>query len=309
MRNTCPRGQVLLRHFLSLLAGRFLGVTPLAADWVFPTRCALQGLRRGHGVDLLSHAGYLALEMRERLYAPNFGRHQTLAKPRRGHGSVSKPNPVLRKYYETLLAAFGPQHWWPGRSAFEVIIGAILTQNTSWSNVVPAVANLRREKLLTTRALGGVPFGRLARLIRSTGCFRQKARKLQAFVRFLRAQYGGSLAKMFRTSTPVLREQLLAVHGIGPETADSILLYAGSHPVFVVDAYTRRILERHGLAGPRHSYEEIQALFERSLPADVPLYNEFHALIVNTGKHYCRSREPRCAQCPLESLLPARTDL
>lgn len=247
--------------------------------------------------------------MRERLYAPNFVRREALARTSaRDHGSAPKlnPEPTLRRYYDALLIAYGPQHWWPGRTPFEVIIGAILTQNTSWRNVVPAIANLRREKLLTPRALEGVPFGRLARLIRSTGYFRQKARKLRAFVGFLRAQYGGSLKKMFRTRTSVLRQQLLAVHGIGPETADSILLYAGSHPVFVVDAYTRRILERHGLAGPQHTYEEIRALFEGNLPADVSLYNEFHALIVNTGKHYCRTREPRCSECPLESLLPAK---
>ena len=248
--------------------------------------------------------------MREHLYAPNSVRREALArKSARNPGSVPKPNPqpVLRKYYDALLAAYGPQHWWPGRTPFEVIIGAILTQNTSWTNVVPAIANLRRERLLTPRALEAVPFARLARLIRSTGYFRQKARKLQAFVGFLRAQYGGSLAKMFRTRTSVLRQQLLAVHGIGPETADSILLYAGSHPVFVVDAYTRRILERHGLAEPQHRYEEIRALFEGSLPRDVSVYNEFHALIVNTGKHYCRTREPRCSECPLGSLLPAKT--
>jgi endonuclease-3 related protein len=213
----------------------------------------------------------------------------------------------LRKYYDTLFAAHGPQHWWPGRTPFEVIVGAILTQNTSWTNVVPAIANLRREKLLTPHALESASFPRLARLIRSSGYFRQKARKLKAFVRFLRVEYGGSLRKMFDTPVPLLREQLLAVHGIGPETADSILLYAGSRPVFVVDAYTRRMLERHGLASPQHSYEEIRAVFERSLPADASLYNEFHALIVHTGKHYCRTRDPRCTECPLGSLLPRKT--
>jgi len=263
-------------------------------------------------LDLPKRPGYLALEMRERVYARNLGRYKALArKPVRGDDLLRKTRaePLLQKYYKALWAAYGPQHWWPGRTAFEVIIGAILTQNTSWNNVVPAIANLRRERLLTPRAFERVTVGRLARLIRSTGYFRQKARKLQAFVGFLRLQYGGSLAKMFRTPTSILRPQLLAVYGIGPETADSILLYAGSHPVFVVDAYTRRILERHGLAGPRHSYEEIRALFESSLPADVSLYNEFHALMVNTGKHYCHAREPRCRECPLESLLPSKTAL
>lgn len=267
---------------------------------------------QGAILDLPERTGYLAWEMRQRVYARNFGGHKALArKPARGDDLLPKPRPepLLRKYYNALWAAYGPQHWWPGRTAFEVIIGAILTQNTSWNNVVPAIAKLRRERLLTPRAFEGVPLGRLARLIRSTGYFRQKARKLQAFVRFLRSQYGGSLARMFRTPTAILRPQLLAVYGIGPETTDSILLYAGSHAVFVVDAYTRRILERHRLVGPRHSYEEIRALFESSLAADVSLYNEFHALMVNTGKHYCHAREPRCRECPLESLLPSKTAL
>jgi len=216
-------------------------------------------------------------------------------------------SPKLRDYYDTLFAAFGPQHWWPGRTPFEVIVGTILTQNTSWSNVELAIQNLRREKLLTPGAIEAVSFGRLAALICSSGYFRQKAKKLKAFVHFLRAEYQGSLVKMFRAPTEALREQLLGVHGIGRETADSILLYAGRHPVFVVDAYTRRILERHQLAGPQHSYEYVRLFFERSLPPDVPLYNEFHALIVQTGKDYCRARNPRCDQCPLHGFLPERT--
>src|SRR3984893_15279968 len=185
---------------------------------------------------------------------------------------------ILRAYYNALFAAQGPQHWWPGRTAFEVIVGAILTQNTSWTNVELAIRNLRREKLLTPRAMASVSLARLARLVRSSGYFRQKAKKLKCFVHFLRSEYGGSLTRMFRTPTAALREKLLEVHGIGPETADSILLYAGEHPVFVVDAYTRRMLERHQLATPRHSYEEIRQLFESNLTPDAPLYNEFHAL-------------------------------
>jgi endonuclease III related protein len=211
---------------------------------------------------------------------------------------------TLRTYYSALFAAHGPQHWWPGRTAFEVIVGAILTQNTSWSNVEIAIRNLRREKLLTPRAIETVSLARLAQLVRSSGYFRQKAKKLKCFVRFLRSAYGGSLARMFGTPTAALREKLLSVHGIGPETADSILLYAGEHPVFVVDAYTRRLLERHQLATPAQSYEEIRHFFERSLPGDVALYNEFHALIVRTGKEYCRTRNPRCNECPLRSFLP-----
>lgn len=214
------------------------------------------------------------------------------------------PPAALRAYYDALFAAYGPQHWWPGRSAFEVIVGAILTQNTSWANVELAIRNLRREKLLTPRAMEAVSLARLARLIRPSGYFRQKAKKLKCFVHFLRSEYGGSLTRMFRTPTDALREKLLSVHGIGPETADSILLYAGEHAVFVVDAYTRRLLARHELATPAQSYEEIRRLLECSLPGDAPLYNEFHALIVRTGKEYCHARNPRCSECPLHSFLP-----
>jgi endonuclease-3 related protein len=204
-----------------------------------------------------------------------------------------------------MFKAYGPQLWWPGRTRFEIIAGAILTQNTSWSNVRRAITNLRREKLLSLAAIEKVPFDRLAGLIRSSGYFRQKARKLKAFADFLRREYQGSLDRLFATPTPALREQLRAVHGIGPETADSILLYAGRHPAFVVDAYTRRILERHRLAGGRESYDQIRRTFESSLPADPQLFNEYHALIVHTGKHHCLKRRPNCAGCPLEPFLPS----
>jgi endonuclease-3 related protein len=200
-------------------------------------------------------------------------------------------------------------HWWPAKTPFEVIVGAILTQNTAWSNVKRAMASLRRERLLTSRALERVPVGKLARLVRPSGYFRQKARKLKAFVGFLRRDFGGSLVRMFRTPTAELRERLLGVHGIGPETADSILLYAGNHPVFVVDAYTKRILLRHELVGEKASYEDVRQLFERSLPRDTALYNEFHALLVNVGKNWCRAQQPRCEQCPLGPFLPAGSPL
>jgi len=210
----------------------------------------------------------------------------------------------LCAYYDALFAAYGPQYWWPGRTPFEVIVGAILVQNTLWTNVEPAIANLRSEKLLTPRAMERVPLARLARLVRSSGYFRQKAKKLKSFVQFLRQEYQGSLAKMFRVPTAVLRGQLLAVYGIGPETADAILLYAGEHPVFVVDSYTRRMLERHGLTEAGHRYEDIRRYFESALPCDHALYNEFHALIVHAGKNYCRARNPRCSECALQPLLP-----
>lgn len=206
-------------------------------------------------------------------------------------------------YYESLFAHLGPQKWWPARTPFEVIVGAILTQNTSWTNVERAIANLRRERLLNPRALERVPFARLAGLIRSSGYFRQKAKKLKAFVRFLRAEYSGSLARMFRTPTLELRQKLLAVHGIGPETADSILLYAGKKDVFVVDAYTRRIFSRHGWVPENVSYEELRSKIEAALPRNVSRYNEFHALLVMAGKNWCRTREPRCSECPLGKFL------
>jgi endonuclease-3 related protein len=212
--------------------------------------------------------------------------------------------PILPQYYEALFQAHGEQHWWPGRAPFEVIVGALLVQNTNWVNAARAIANLRQANLLTPSAIESVPQAKLARLIRSSGYFRQKARKLKAFVSFLRKEHRGSLAAMFRAPTAKLREQLLAVHGVGPETADSILLYAGDHPVFVVDAYTRRILQRHGLATGKESYEEIRELFEKSLPDDPQLFNEFHALIVHTGKNFCRTRAPLCSQCALQSFLP-----
>jgi len=234
--------------------------------------------------------------------------------PRRGGASrhsetvadePSRPRPELELYYRTLYSAMGPQGWWPARTPFEVIVGAILTQNTAWTNVERAITNLRRQRLLTPASLERVERRRLERLIRSSGYFRQKARKLKEFVRFLRREFGGSLARMFRTPTAELRERLLAVHGIGRETADSILLYAGGHGVFVVDAYTQRILARHGLAGERAGYEEVRALFEASLPRDPATYNEFHGLIVNVGKNWCRTREPRCHECPLQPFLPS----
>ena len=218
--------------------------------------------------------------------------------------ALSLPASELGRYYQAMYATLGPQHWWPGRTPFEVIVGAILTQNTAWVNVERAIENLRRARLLTPAAIERARAARLARLIRSSGYFRQKAKKLKAFVNFLRREFRGSVHRMFCTPTGELREKLLAVHGIGPETADSILLYAGSHPVFVVDAYTRRILERHGLAPEDAGYEQVRQLFEHSLPRDTAIYNEFHGLIVNVGKNWCRPSSPRCETCPLGPFLP-----
>src|SRR5271157_2850183 len=172
---------------------------------------------------------------------------------------------AIRAYYHTLFSAWGRQHWWPAQSRFEVIVGAYLTQNTSWTNVEKAFANLRKARLLTIRGIRRTPQSKLERLIRPAGYFRQKAQRLKTFVSFLDERYGGSLARMFARPTGELRDQLLALNGVGPETADSILLYAGNHPVFVVDAYTRRILERHGIVAASASYDEIRQLFESAL--------------------------------------------
>jgi endonuclease III related protein len=246
---------------------------------------------------------YLAKEMSATRILPT---RSSLGRRVRQRAAPPEPPslPDLTTYYDALFRAYGPQHWWPGRTRFEVIVGAILTQSTSWKNVELAIGNLRRKQLLSPLAIERVSLPRLSRLIRSSGYFRQKARKLKAFVDFLRQNYQGSLDKLFATPTTTLRKQLLAVHGIGPETADSILLYAGSHPVFVVDAYARRILERHNLVHGKHSYDEIQQLFHGNLALDAPLFNEFHALIVHTGKHFCRKRQPHCALCPLQPFLP-----
>ncbi len=223
----------------------------------------------------------------------------------RAEGSAPNRNArrTLEEYYNSLLGVLGPQHWWPAKTPFEVIVGAILTQSMAWTNVERAVDNLRRENLLTPKAMERMQVGRLARLVRSSGYFRQKAKKLKAFVTFLRREFRGSLARMFRMPTNGLRKKLLDVHGIGPETADSILLYAGNHPVFVVDAYTKRVLVRHGWMGSGANYEEMRAFFEMNLDQDAQRFNEFHALLVQTGKHWCRPREPRCGECPLERFL------
>ena len=200
--------------------------------------------------------------------------------------------------YRILDDHFGNLHWWPGDSPLEVIVGAILTQNTAWKNVETAIAALRRHALLSVAALVEIPECELAGLIRPSGYYNVKARRLKAFLAFLRDEFRGSLDVMFSEDVPMLRQKLLGIKGIGAETADSILLYAGGKPVFVVDAYTRRILSRHGIVATRSSYGEIQRLFMDRLPADAALFNQYHALIVYTGKNYCR-KQPRCQECPL----------
>jgi endonuclease III related protein len=211
---------------------------------------------------------------------------------------------VASEVYELLLTVLGPQHWWPADTPFEVMVGAVLVQNTSWQNVKRAMANLRQSELLEPHALNAVPVEELEELIRPAGYFRVKARRLRSLLEFLVERYDGSLQAMFRTPQDTLREELLAVHGIGPETADSILLYAGGLPVFVVDAYTHRIFSRHGWIAFDSDYHAIQEYFQDELPQSAPLWNEYHALLVHVGKHYCRKTKPNCRECPLASMLP-----
>jgi endonuclease III related protein len=202
--------------------------------------------------------------------------------------------------YDRLLAHFGPQHWWPGDSAFEIMVGAVLAQNTSWRNVSRAIDNLKQENLLSLAALAALPSEVLADRIRPSGYYRLKAGRLKNLLALITGEYGGDLAVFFGTPAPELRDRLLAVKGIGPETADSILLYGAGRPIFVVDAYTHRILSRHSLIYEEAGYEEIQELFMRSLPEDALLFNEYHALLVRLGKEFCKKSRPLCAACPLQ---------
>jgi endonuclease-3 related protein len=229
-------------------------------------------------------------------------------RPRRANpGPTAPAGPrSLIEYYRRMRARFGHQRWWPGDTPFEICVGAILTQNTAWKNAERAIANLKRARALSPRALRRLGHTRIARLIRPAGYFNLKARRLKGFVQFLFDRHGGDLRKLFAQDVAALRAQLLAINGIGPETADSIILYAARKPVFVVDAYTRRVLLRHGLIGPAASYDDIQRLFHARLGARgrVALFNDFHAQFVAVGKHFCKSRVALCEDCPLRALLP-----
>lgn len=247
-------------------------------------------------------------------------------------GFLNKTSDSIRDYYLAMLRGWGPQNWWPADSRFEVIAGAYLTQNTAWSNVEKALSELRRVGALSIKGVREIPLADLEQLVRVSGYFRQKAQRLKNFVAFLDANYGGSLDRMFAQPAEKLRMELLDLNGVGPETADSILLYAGDHPIFVVDAYTRRILERHEIITSKSSYEDIRLLVEEaisrgepeslkvSLPGTEPRhpisrvsarrrsalaqhYNEFHGLIVRTAKEHCRTT-PACDGCPLQKFLP-----
>jgi len=213
-------------------------------------------------------------------------------------------NASPREVFDRLLAALGPQHWWPGETPLEVMVGAVLTQNTAWRNVERAIENLRRSDLLDAHRLATLADDELAELIRPAGYFRVKTRRLKSLMRFVVDRFDGSLEEMFAQPMDELRRELLGVHGIGPETADSILLYAGGLPSFVVDTYTQRILGRHDWIPLDSDYHQTRDFLQDRLPEDVALYNEFHALFVAVGKDYCRKTRPRCAECPLRDLLP-----
>ncbi|HEX8961093.1 MAG TPA: endonuclease III domain-containing protein [Geobacteraceae bacterium] len=209
----------------------------------------------------------------------------------------------IRRIFDLLLAQYGPLHWWPAETPIEVCVGAILTQNTNWGNVEKAITNLKREGLLSAEALRDTPVERLAMVIKPAGFFNVKSARLKGFVAWLYDRYGGDLERMFAGDWRKLREELLQVSGIGPETGDSILLYAGEKPSFVVDAYTRRLFYRLGMIAEPAGYEEVRALFMEHLPDDVELYNEYHALIVQHCKVFCR-KKPLCGDCFLRRLCP-----
>ncbi len=205
---------------------------------------------------------------------------------------------ILLDLYARLYEAFGPRHWWPGDSRFEIAVGAILTQNTAWRNVTKAITNLKANNLLSPHALHRVPVQELSAVIRPAGYYNIKARRLKHFMQFLFEESDGDLNELLGEDLASLRERLLSVNGIGPETADSILLYAGNKPTFVVDAYTRRILVRHNLIPEEGPYDELQSFFMDCLEPDPNMFNEFHALLVHLGHTYCVRKEPKCAECP-----------
>lgn len=213
----------------------------------------------------------------------------------------------LNKIYDLLYERFGPQNWWPSETQFEIIVGAVLTQNTNWANVEKAVTNLKTANALTPEVLHRMSTEEIAPLIKPAGYFNIKAKRLKNLLDWLFDNYQGRLENLEQINTSILREELLSVKGIGPETADSILLYAFERPVFVVDAYTARIMARHGLIEPPFDYEQLQQLFAYNLAEDAQMFNEFHALLVRVGKEFCKPKA-RCSDCPL-NILPHNTDI
>jgi endonuclease-3 related protein len=250
-----------------------------------------------------------------------------MAKIHRSSAATRRRRHALRRAYKLMRAHFGHQHWWPGETPFEVCVGAILTQNTAWPNVERAIANLKAARVLEPAKLFALPESKLAKLIRPAGYFNVKAQRLRSFLRLLVEEFGGDLKRLFAGETSVVRTRLLAVNGIGPETADSMLLYAGGGHSFVIDAYTKRIFQRHNW-GPKStrlrsatarqavqspkssaSYDELKMLCESALnqkvgAARLDYWQDYHAQLVMVGKHFCRTRAPLCEQCPLKPLLP-----
>lgn len=211
-------------------------------------------------------------------------------------------NDPWQEIFDLLLAHFGPQGWWPGDSPFEVMVGAVLTQNTNWTNVRQAISNLRDRCVLSYGGLVELSIEELAEYIRPSGYYNIKARRLKNLLTMIEERYDGDLEALLADDLDTARLNLLSVQGVGPETADSILLYAGNHPVFVVDAYTHRVFSRHFLVAEECGYDELQGEFLGRLPRQVELFNEYHALIVMVGKQYCKKTKPRCQQCPLGGL-------
>ncbi len=214
---------------------------------------------------------------------------------------MSQTSEKLLEIYQILYDEFGPQNWWPGETQIEIAVGAILTQNTSWSNVKKAITNLQNADCLTAQKLYELPNERVAELIRPAGYYNIKTKRLKNFINWFVNEYSGDFKLLEVVNTNRLREELLSINGVGRETADSILLYALERPVFVIDAYTARITQRHHLSDQEADYKQLKDLFESNLPQEVPLYNEFHALIVRTGYLYCKPK-PKCDQCPMNKL-------
>jgi endonuclease-3 related protein len=219
---------------------------------------------------------------------------------------VAAPGETLRQFYLTLLGSFGPQGWWPARTRLQVILGAILTQNTNWRNATLALKNLRKGGLLVWHGLRLAGLKELEHCVRPAGFYRQKARTIHDFADWLERTHGGSFDSLFSLHPTQSRRQLLSLKGIGPETADAILLYAGRQPLFVSDAYTRRVLSRHDLIPAQADYGFTQQFLHRHLPPDQAMFNEFHALLVEAAKRYCRGAAARCEECPLRKFLAVR---
>ena len=206
---------------------------------------------------------------------------------------------IINNIYQRLYSYYGPQNWWPGETPFEILVGAVLTQNTNWSNVVKAINNLKARQMLSFDTLQAAAVEEIAECIRPSGYYNLKAQRLGNLLQMIDREYGGELDGLLSDQTSRARDNLLSVKGIGPETADAILLYCGNHPLFVVDAYTHRVFSRHSLVPEECDYNELQELFMDTLHPDPQLYNEYHALIVRVGKEYCKKSNPLCEQCPL----------